>query len=428
MKVYTGNQTGQIPGELPGPYYWWEAGAMFGQLVNYWFLTGDTTYNEVVSQGIQFQVGANNDFMPQNQTKDLGNDDQVFWAFTAMDAAEAAFPDPPAGDPSWLALAQAVFNDQVLRWDTATCGGGLRWQIYPFNAGYDYKNTISSGGLFQLSARLARYTGNQTYADWAEKTYSWIASTPIIANDYQIWDGTSRVDNCSGATQTYWTYNVGTLISGAAYMYNYTNGSSTWQTRLSGLVYNGTEVFFVQSAGVNNNPPANAPPNGMIMAEVACEFPTPQSCDYDQPSFKAYLTRWLAITTQLASFTEPFIMPRLAASAQAAAAQCTGQGTSMCGRRWYQTVWDGFFGVGEQMSAMSSFQNLLIGKVGAPATAAKGGTSVGNPAAGGAGDTTNPTTVATLGRTVGTGDKVGAGILTALSLILIMGATSWMVI
>ncbi|EKG17195.1 Glycoside hydrolase family 76 [Macrophomina phaseolina MS6] len=29
MKSYTGNQTGQVPGYLPQPYYWWEAGSMF---------------------------------------------------------------------------------------------------------------------------------------------------------------------------------------------------------------------------------------------------------------------------------------------------------------------------------------------------------------------------------------------------------------
>lgn len=32
MTYYQGNQSGQIPGILPGPYYWWEAGAMFGQV------------------------------------------------------------------------------------------------------------------------------------------------------------------------------------------------------------------------------------------------------------------------------------------------------------------------------------------------------------------------------------------------------------
>lgn len=28
MSIYTGNRTGDVPGNLPDPYYWWEAGAM----------------------------------------------------------------------------------------------------------------------------------------------------------------------------------------------------------------------------------------------------------------------------------------------------------------------------------------------------------------------------------------------------------------
>lgn len=30
MNFYTGNRPGQTPGALPPPYYWWEAGAVFG--------------------------------------------------------------------------------------------------------------------------------------------------------------------------------------------------------------------------------------------------------------------------------------------------------------------------------------------------------------------------------------------------------------
>ncbi len=33
MVYYNGNQTGGIPGNLPPPYYWWEAGAMFGTMI-----------------------------------------------------------------------------------------------------------------------------------------------------------------------------------------------------------------------------------------------------------------------------------------------------------------------------------------------------------------------------------------------------------
>ena len=28
VHYYTGNNTGDVPGNLPAPYYWWEAGAM----------------------------------------------------------------------------------------------------------------------------------------------------------------------------------------------------------------------------------------------------------------------------------------------------------------------------------------------------------------------------------------------------------------
>jgi hypothetical protein len=37
MKYYTGNNTGDVPGNLPDPYYWWEAGAMFMNMIEYWF-------------------------------------------------------------------------------------------------------------------------------------------------------------------------------------------------------------------------------------------------------------------------------------------------------------------------------------------------------------------------------------------------------
>jgi len=156
MKYYTGNVTGGNIGQLPAPYYWWQAGAMFGTIIEYWYCksrtttpkglspaakpltlttdTGDTTYNAETSQAISFQAGPNGDFMPANQTKDEGNDDQVFWAFAAMTAAELGFPAPETG-PSWLSMAQAVFNEQAARWDTSTCGGGLRWQIFTWNNG-----------------------------------------------------------------------------------------------------------------------------------------------------------------------------------------------------------------------------------------------------------------------------------------------------
>jgi mannan endo-1,6-alpha-mannosidase len=190
-------------------------------MINYWYLTGDTTYNNVTQQALLHQAGDSGDFMPLNQTKTEGNDDQGFWGMAAMTAAETRFQDPPDSSPGWLALAQGVFNTQAARYDIATCNGGFRWQIFRFNKGYDYKNTISNGCFFNLAARLALYTGNATYADWALKTFNWVTGVGLISPTYEVYDGTQITDNCTQKDHTRWTYNAGIYLLGSAVMYNY---------------------------------------------------------------------------------------------------------------------------------------------------------------------------------------------------------------
>lgn len=166
-------------------------------MIDYWQYTGDTSYNSVVSEAMTFQTGPDNDYMPPNQTKSEGNDDQGFWGMTALLAAEVNFPNPPSDKPQWLSLAQAVFNELAWRWDESTCSGGLRWQIFTFNKGYTYKNSIANGCLFNLGARLARYTGNNTYAEWANKVWDWEVSVGLIDQTFNVFDGTSDESNCS---------------------------------------------------------------------------------------------------------------------------------------------------------------------------------------------------------------------------------------
>jgi len=405
MTYYTGNQTGGVPGNLPNPYYWWEAGAMFGAMIDYWYYTGDTTYNDITSQALLFQTGSNADYMPPNQTKTEGNDDQGFWGMAAMSAAETNFRNPPSNQPQWLALAQAVWNTQVARWDPTTCGGGLRWQIFTFNNGYNYKNSISNGCFFNLGARLAKYTNNETYAQWAEKTWNWVEGVGLLDSSYYIYDGSDDTGNCTAINHIQWTYNAGAYLLGAANMYNYTNGSTIWKNRVDGLLA-GIDIFF---------------PNNNIMVEVACE--SNNKCDTDQNSFKAYLARWMAATTKMAPYTYETVMAKLGPSAQAAAAQCSGGANGRtCGLKWTTNgVWDGTQGVGQQMAALEVIQSNLIAQVTGPVTNSTGGTSQGNPAAGtGNSNSIEPTIVTQ-------GDRVGAGFLTLFVLSILMGCLWWMV-
>ncbi|KAL9062215.1 MAG: hypothetical protein Q9157_009121, partial [Trypethelium eluteriae] len=55
-------------GLFPKAYSWWESAIIWDAFVDYWFLTGDSQYNDLVSGSILSQQGPNYDFMPPNQT------------------------------------------------------------------------------------------------------------------------------------------------------------------------------------------------------------------------------------------------------------------------------------------------------------------------------------------------------------------------
>ncbi len=169
----------------------------------------------------------------------------------------------------------------------------------------------------------------------------------------------------------------------------------------------GTDVFF---------------PKNNIMQEVACE--NNGKCDVDQHSFKAYLARWMAATTKMAPYTYNDVMAKLAPSAQSAAQQCSGGDNGRtCGLRWQDgTTWDGSYGVGQEMAALEVIQSNLIAQVTGPLTNSTGGTSQGDPSAG-TSSSSSPTAIAPATK----GDRVGAGFLTTVVLIIFVGSIWWMI-
>ncbi|KAK4159287.1 putative mannan endo-1,6-alpha-mannosidase precursor [Cladorrhinum sp. PSN259] len=407
MTYYKGDQPGETPGILPGPpphgaYYWWEAGALWGTLIDYWYYTGDTAYNNEVERCLIFQANSpENNFMPPNWTASLGNDDQGFWGMAAMLAAETNFQNPPADKPQWLALAQAVFNTQAARWDTEYCAGGLRWQIPLANNGYNYKNTIASAIFFNIAARLARYTGNSTYADWASKTWDWNVAVGYIDADYNIYDGAHTEHNCTDINKAQFSYTAAIFIQGLGFMYSFYNESPVWENHLTFLT-NRTIAFFF--------------PNG-IAREPACELADLNQCTTDMLSYKGYVHRFLASTTQLAPFVRDMIMPVLLSSTKGMAQSCRDVG-GVCGFRWDRGEYDGLTGAGQQMNALGALLSLLAtaeGDTKAPVTNTTGGTSKGNPNAGvGTGQPEKRTE-----REITMADKIVAWVVTGILVFLV---------
>ncbi|KAJ0161908.1 Mannan endo-1,6-alpha-mannosidase DCW1 [Colletotrichum tanaceti] len=390
----------------------WEAGAMFGTLVDYWWLTGDDSYNAITTQALLHQAGDDDDYMPQNQTLTEGNDDQGFWAMAAMSAAEHKYPNPPEGRPQWLALVQAVFNEYVSRWDTEHCGGGVRWQIFTWNAGFDYKNSISNGCFFNVAARLARYTGNATYSDWAERVWDWQTDIGLLTAEHEVLDGVHFEGKCPSSTDgTKWSYNAGIFLYGAAVMYNVTE-SDAWKARVDGMLEDITE-HFVQNETIY---------------EAYCE-PTAQ-CSQDAQSFKGYLARWMAAASQVAPHTSDSIRRLLLSSGKKAAKGCSGSpgsgfgghpGTA-CGFSWLSETFDGLVGVGPQMTSLQAIMYNLVRSADGPVTVHSGGNSKGNPD-GGKSDDGSGTAKKTLAE-ITTADKAGAAILTILATGGVVGGTA----
>lgn len=416
MSYYHGNEPGETPGILPGPpddgkgpYYWWQGGALWGTMVDYWHYTGDTTYNDDTQKSLVWQAGADSEprncYEPRNFTASLGNDDQGFWAMSAMLAAENKFQNPPAEDPQWLALAQAVFNRQAARWDTEQCNGGLRWQVHFLapNGGYNYKNTIATGIFFNMGARLARYTGNETYAMWATKAWKWTQDVGYIDENYNIWDGARIEENCTDFNKAQFSYTPAIYIQGAGFMYDYTNGSEYWATRVTNLTRRTLEYFF---------------PNGTAI-EPTCERGTTNACNTNELSMKGYLLRFLAQTTKMAPIVHDQIMSVIRTSAQGAIRNCNDDGT--CGFTWTGDGYDGSTGAGQQMSALAALMTLLNddGNVGVPVTNSTGGTSVGDPNAGGDPDLLMPFAP------LSSRDRAGAGVLTAVIVIVLVSSLIW---
>lgn len=148
-------------------------------------------------------------------------------------------------------------------------------------------------------------------------------------------------------------------------------------------------------------------PHGNILEDITCE--PREICNNNEILFKGLTSQWLAYVAVLVPSTADKIWPKLQSSGTAAAASCTGQNNNTCGVRWYQSKWDGWTGMEEQISASQVFSANLLkysSSVG-PVTSKTGGNSKSNPNAGEQTSDNKPTYSPITG-----GDKAGASILT----------------
>jgi mannan endo-1,6-alpha-mannosidase len=135
-----------------------------------------------------------------------------------------------------------------------------------------------------------------------------------------------------------------------------------------------------------------------------------EACNNNEILFRGLVSGWLGFTALLVPSTYDSILTKLQGSAEAAAKSCSGMSNNTCGVRWYESKWDGWVGMEEQIIATDVISSVLImqDNVSAPVTSTTGGNSSSDPSAGtadkseGAGEMPEITT----------GDRAGAIVLT----------------
>lgn len=73
-----------------------------------------------------------------------------------------------------------------------------------------------------MGARLARYTGNKTYSDWAEKTWDWVEKVAYIDPEtWAVYDGANVGHDCKDINPVQYSYNNAIFAQGTAFMYDH---------------------------------------------------------------------------------------------------------------------------------------------------------------------------------------------------------------
>lgn len=342
---------GTYKGDL---WWWWTAGASWGTMLNYWAVTKDETYTSTITEAILAQKGENDDFMPAKMNPNMGNDDIGFWAFTSLNAIEYGFPEPESGSPSWLQLTVNAYQSLQSRWNTNPCGG-LRWQALPSLKGYEYVNAITNGAYMQVAARLYYLTGDDKYADEAEKVWQWSTDHGLVSTEkWQVYDGFStsacKIDTDHPEVHL---YNHAVYMYGAAVMAN-RRPNSNWTVRAESLLASALQTDSYMSSytsyktvvgqgGVDGDHDLSVSDTGVLWTPQ-CELEA-QGCTHDDSTHKTFLASWLAKTAVMMPAHKQDILRVLKTTASALVANkvCKNQQIvqgqevlTLCGAPWFR--------------------------------------------------------------------------------------------
>jgi len=241
---------------------WWNAANALTAVVAYTKLTGDTTYEGVISTTFTAAQRQHANFINDYY------DDNAWWALAWIGAFDLT------RNAHYLQAAKTIFAHNTAGWDN-TCGGGLWW-----TTAKTYKNAITNELFLALAAQLhLRTPGDTGYLTWAQRAWQWFKDSGLIGTTGLINDGLSS--SCQNNGGPIWTYNQGVILGGLGALSEIT----------------GDRAYLEQGEIIANvalrtliTTPATGPQSGQAILTEPCES-VPGGCNSDQAQFKGIFMR-----------------------------------------------------------------------------------------------------------------------------------------
>lgn len=123
-------------------------------------------------------------------------------------------------EKKYLEKALRILDFIYDSWQT-NLGGGLLWREFPDDLEKSnwVRNTCINAPTAYASLRVYELTNNPVYLEWGEKIYKWTKDNLEDSNTHLYFD---NINHFGKVDKTYWTYNVGVMISAASLLFKIT--------------------------------------------------------------------------------------------------------------------------------------------------------------------------------------------------------------
>ena len=243
----------------------WNAYNTLEVLVNYTSATSDSTYLDVIKE----YAG---NFEAYNDAQNAGYDDAQWCGIALLKTYNLT------KDSSYLVRAKETWEYiKDDSWDSATCSGGCWWNIEE-----TYKNAITNELFIVYSSLMFIETQEETYKNWAIKTWEWFDNSGMLAGHNSIKTRTNLVNDginkkCLNNNGPIWTYNQGVIIGGLTYLWKITQDKK----------------YIMKAIDIANSSIANLTQDGILVEKPDGISPLP-FMDTDQQQFKGIFVRYLS--------------------------------------------------------------------------------------------------------------------------------------